>query len=250
MIQSEVKPRGDLRRPIVVAAVLVVYSNGLAVLADRLGSSAELTFRYVNPVLLLVLVPLAAKEAGGLKGLGLQRKGLLASTGWGLLVGAGLATISILFFANPVVTDAPLNFGPVANMPGSELWLDLLVRIPISVAFFEELAFRGMLYGMLRQRLSAWKAIGISSLAFGLWHVAVTAISVMNTNLTDANNMPGFLQGFEVPLGVVGGVIATGLAGVAFALVREKTGNLAGSVVAHWVADGLMIGALWWMAHR
>jgi membrane protease YdiL (CAAX protease family) len=32
---------------------------------------------------------------------------------------------------------------------------------------------------------------------------------------------------------------------VAFGLVRERTGNLAGSIVAHWLVDGIMIYSLW-----
>ena len=41
----------------------------------------------------------------------------------------------------------------------------------------------------------------------------------------------------------------TGLAGVAFCLLRERTDNLAGPIIAHWLADGLMIATLWWMAN-
>lgn len=247
--QADSKSPSDQRKPLVVAAVLIAYSNVLASVAYLLGLSAEITFRYINPLLLLVLIPYTAKQQGGLKWAGLHKKGVWASAAWGVPVGLGLAAISIFFFANPLVSDAPLAYGPITGMSHAELWFDLLVRIPLSIAFFEELAFRGLLLGMLRRRLPVWKAIGLSALAFGLWHLGVTAISVMQTNVAGANNLPSFLQELVVPLGALGGVIATGAAGVAFALIRERTGNLAGCVVAHWLADALMIGSLWWMAN-
>jgi membrane protease YdiL (CAAX protease family) len=239
----------DLRKPLAVSTILVAYSNLGAALAYARGWSAELTFRYVNPVFLLVLVPYTAGQPGGLKGAGLHKKGWARSAAWGVPVGAGLAAVSTFFFANPLVADERLEYGPITRMSGGELALDLLVRVPVSIAFFEELAFRGLLYGMLRRRVSKWKAIGISAGAFGLWHAGVTTISVMQTSLASANKLPGFLQDYVVPLGTAGGVLVTALAGVAFGLLRARTGNLAGSVVAHWLADGLMIGALWWMAN-
>lgn len=79
--------------------------------------------------------------------------------------------------------------------------------------------------------------------------MGVTAISAMQTSLASANKLPEFLQDYVVPLGAVGGAIVTGLAGVAFGVLRERTGNLAGSIMAHWIADALMIAALWWMAN-
>lgn len=245
----EPQRRRSLRKPLIVSGVLVAYSNLGAVLANALGWSAELTFRYVNPLFLFVLIPYTAKQTGGLKGAGLHKKRLWTSAAWGVPVGAGLAAISIFFFANPLVSDKPLQYGPIAEMSKGELALDLLVRVPVSIAFFEELAFRGLLYGMLRRRLSMWKAIGISAAAFGLWHVGVTAISVMHTSVKTANNLPDWFQGWVVPVGALGGALVTGLAGVAFGLLRERTGNLAGPVVAHWLADGLMIGAQWWIAN-
>ncbi|MGA7730137.1 MAG: CPBP family intramembrane glutamic endopeptidase [Chloroflexia bacterium] len=249
MMQATRDSREDIRKPLAVAAVLVAYSNLGAALAWARGWNAELTFRYINPLFLLVLVPYSAKEMGGLKGAGLHKKGWGTSTAWGAPVGVGLASSSIFFFANPLVSDAPLEYKPITDMSRGELALDLMVRVPVSIAFFEELAFRGLLYGMLRRRLPAWKAIGISAAAFGLWHAGVTAISVMQTSVASANRLPGFLQDYVVPLGAVGGVVVTGLAGVAFGMLRERTGNLAGPIVAHWIADGLMIGALWWMSN-
>ncbi len=248
-IRSRRQALGQSAKPLAVSAILVAYSNLGAAIAYGVGWSTELAFRYINPPFLLVLVPYTARELGGLAGAGLKKQGLWTSIAWGVPVGIGLATISVLFFANPLVSNAPLEYGPIARISQGELALDLLVRVPVSIAFFEELAFRGLLFGILRRRLSACKAIGITAAVFGLWHIGVTAISVIQTNLTSASALPPFLQDFVVPLGTLGGIVATGLAGVAFGLLRERTGNLAGPVVAHWLADGVMIASLWWMAN-
>ena len=82
-------------------------------------------------------------------------------------------------------------------------------------------------------------------MAFALWHFTVTYASAKHTNMATAARIPQFLRPMIHPIAVIGGMISTGLAGVVFGLVRERTGNLAGPVVAHWVVDGLMIAALW-----
>jgi membrane protease YdiL (CAAX protease family) len=40
-------------------------------------------------------------------------------------------------------------------------------------------------------------------------------------------------------------MLSTALAGLAFALLRKHTGNLAASVAAHWLVDSLLIVSLW-----
>jgi len=97
----------------------------------------------------------------------------------------------------------------------------------------------------LRRHLPAkWAIIG-SSAGFAAWHLTVTATSASQSNLTTAARLPAFLRPFILPLAVVGGMLTTGVAGVTFAWLRERTGNLAGPIIAHWVVDGVMIAALW-----
>ena len=50
------------------------------------------------------------------------------------------------------------------------LW-HLLVRIPLATALVEELTFRGVVLGLGLRGRDARRALAISSLAFGLWHV-------------------------------------------------------------------------------
>ena len=132
-----------------------------------------------------------------------------------------------------------------SNLTRRELAHELFVRLPVGVAFLEELAFRGLLYTSLRRRFSSAQSITWSALAFAGWHFAVTYTSAAQTNLNDAARLPGFLRPFVQPIAVLGGMLTTGLAGAGFALLRERTGNLAGPIVAHWVVDGVMVAAIW-----
>src|SRR5689334_12721629 len=154
---------------------LLAYSNGLAAWALRQGKDTELTFRRLNPVLLMVLLVYAWFRRGGWARSGLSRKGLGKSLGWGTAVGALLAAPPALFFNNPVLLDGPLEYGPVARMTKDELLLDMFLRVPLSIASLEELSFRGLLYSALRARLSARASILWSALAFAGWHFTVTA---------------------------------------------------------------------------
>jgi membrane protease YdiL (CAAX protease family) len=112
------------------------------------------------------------------------------------------------------------------------------------VALLEELAFRGLLFGALRRTVSPWAAIAGSAAAFAAWHFMVTATTAAQTNLGDAR-LPRLLKPHVQPLAVVGGMLSTGVAGLAFGALRERSGNLAGPILAHWLVDGLMTVALW-----
>jgi hypothetical protein len=49
----------------------------------------------------------------------------------------------------------------------------VLIRIPVGTALFEETMFRGVLYGAWRRTMRWWQAAILSSVAFALWHVVV-----------------------------------------------------------------------------
>lgn len=227
-----------------LAGLLLLYSNGAAVWSLRRGGEVEGVFRNVNPALLGLLFLYARTRPGLWPQVGLRREGLGKSVGWGILAGLCLSGPPLLFFARPILLDTPLEYGPVAKMTRRELLVDVFVRMPTGIAILEELAFRGLLYGLLKRALPLPAAIGGSAAAFAGWHVAVTAASAAQTNLGSAR-LPRLLRPYVQPLAVLGGMISTGFAGVVFALVRERTGNLAGAVIAHWLVDGIMVAALW-----
>ncbi len=235
----------NLREALFLGIFLFVYSNGLALWAQRRGKYPEALFRRLNPALIAVLLAYAARRQGGLASIGLQREGLGRSVLGGVGLGVVLSGPPLFFFYKPLLLDTPLEYGPISQMTRRELLKDVFVDVPIGIAVLEELAFRGLLFSALRRHFPAkWAIIG-SSAGFAAWHLTVTATSAAQSNLSTAARLPAFLRPFVLPLAVAGGMLTTGVAGVTFARLRERTGNLAGPIVAHWVVDGVMIAALW-----
>jgi membrane protease YdiL (CAAX protease family) len=241
---------GGLLEPLALASVLVVYSNGLAAWAESRGEFPEAVFRRVNPMLIGVMLAYAAHMYGSVRAVGLTRRGLLKSALAGVGAGLALSVPPLVFFHKPIVLDTPLEFGPVARMSRREMLEDVLLRVPISIAVLEELAFRGVLYTSMRRRYSVAASTAVSAGAFAAWHLVVTYTSAAQTNMAETARLPAFVRPYTLPLAVLGGMATTGAAGVVFSQIRERTGNLLGPVLAHWIVDGVMISSLWLRANR
>ncbi len=235
--------------PLALTALLLIYSNGTALIRKR-DHEPERTYLYANPIMLLGLLLYASKREDGLEAVGLGKHKAISSTLKGLGLGGLLSIVPLIFFHKPVLLDTPLEYGPVANMTGKELAKDISLRVLVNIAFMEELAFRGLLYDSLRTRFSEKAAIIGSAAAFAGWHFAVTYASVKQTNMADSVRLPRFLRPFMLPIATLGGMLTTGIAGAAFAMLRKHSDNLAGPIAAHWLVDGLMIGSLWRSANR
>jgi uncharacterized protein len=248
-VKRETEAKRDLLEAGAITLLLMLYSNGLTIRSLRGGRDPEGPFRVLNPLFLLLMLAYARLRPGLWHATGLRVEGSGKSAAWGLALGLGLAVPPLLFFYRPILLDTPLEYGPVAKLSRQDLLAEIALRLSLNVALMEEFAFRGLLYGILRRSLPAPAAIAGGALAFAGWHVAVTATSVAETNLSNAN-LPAFLKPFIQPLSVLGGLLSTGIAGALFGLLRERTGNLAGPVVAHWTVDSLMVFSLWWRNSR
>ena len=137
----------------------------------------------------------------------------------GILVAVAAAVVSSAMLAVPR-TRALLRDRRLEGVRGWDAAFMVVVRIPIGTAVLEEVAFRGVLLGAM---LSAGRtaAIVASSVAFGVWHVVPT-LELARTNRLRARTLVVF-----------GGVVGTGLAGAALAVVRVETGSIIGPLIAH-----------------
>ena len=98
-----------------------------------------------------------------------------------------------------------------------------LVSVPLSTVAFEEVAFRGVLWGLLAQQHGPGAATVATAALFGLWHVPPR----------------------RTPLPAVAGtVLFTAAAGLLFGWLRQETGSLLPPVVLHWAANGLGVLAV------
>jgi membrane protease YdiL (CAAX protease family) len=83
-------------------------------------------------------------------------------------------------------------------------------------AVFEELGFRGVIFGLLRRSLDAREAVLLSAIAFGILHLSVPMLIT------------------HVPLGLYLGWL------------RHRSGSLYPSMVAHFLHNGLVVAAGTW----
>jgi membrane protease YdiL (CAAX protease family) len=120
-----------------------------------------------------------------------------------------------------------------------------LVAIPLGTVVFEEVAFRGVLWGLLAREHGDLGATIVSASLFGLWHVlpamdlAQTHTSVQGPSVqgpSGARSTPGRLR---VAITVLATVVFTTLAGIVFAELRRRSGSLLAPIGLHWATNGL-----------
>jgi len=181
-------------------------------------------------------VALAAASLSGLTAadLGLGRgRWLPGRLACGLAAGAGAGwlLIAALPATRPLLGDRR-----VAWRGGRDAAYQVLVRIPIGTALWEETAFRGVLQAALRRVLPGTAAIAVASGVFGAWHVRPTLAALR------ANGLAGDRR--RAVTGTLAGVAGTAAAGALLSWLRERTGRLAAPVLLHAaVNSGALLAA-------
>jgi len=192
----------------------------------------------------LALVGAIAYGAGlSAADLGLDR----TSARRGLVVGLVCVALVGLVFALVALTPA-----------GREAFLDrrtrlgwgdavfaALVTVPVGTVVLEEVAFRGVLWGLVARLASPTWATVVSAGAFGLWHV-LPSLGLGRNNAAVAATIG--TRGVAVALF---GVVVTAAAGVVLAELRRRTGSLLAPLALHWATNamGYLIGAAVWHFH-
>jgi uncharacterized protein len=107
---------------------------------------------------------------------------------------------------------------------------EVAIRIPFGTALAEELIFRGALFALLRRRGSTARAMALSSLVFGLWHVfpALDALPAKATGATRVGGRPG-----RWVLAAARTVLATTVAGYGFGWLRARSGSVLAPALVH-----------------
>lgn len=185
----------------------------------------------VANVVAAAVVLLAARWAGlSWEELGLARRRIPAGARWGgvcfILVAAAYVVALAVPQLRPLLTDARFS-----GVDAGEVAYRALVRIPFGTVLWEELAFRGALLAALARLLSVRAAVAASAALFGFWHIRPTLAAVVVNDLAD-----GVLF---TTLAVVGGCVATAVAGVVFAWLRLRSGSLLAPALLHLGANSL-----------
>jgi hypothetical protein len=181
----------------------------------------------------LITGPVAAAGLVAASGLSREELGLDLSRGAGYAAVA-VGSVLIAYGAGLAVPAARRAFrDPRHRKPLRSAVFTALVAVPLATVLFEEVAFRGVLWGLIDRTGGPVWATVVTSLLFGLWHVGSGAEL--------ARSRDGGLS-----LTVVGTVAFTALSGVVFAALRHLGGGLLAPVSLHWAANGLGVLAAAW----
>jgi membrane protease YdiL (CAAX protease family) len=186
-----------------------------------------------GPLGALVLLLVGRRAGLSWQEMGLGRQALLRGTVVGLIAAGVVAVVYAVGVAIPLTRGA---FRDTRYRIGLKGALKVaLVAVPLGTVLFEEVAFRGVLWGLLaRDGLLA--ATTASALLFGLWHVLpATGLARTNTSVR-GGAAPGRRR---VTYTVITTVAFTTLAGVVFAELRQRTGSLVAPMGLHWATNGL-----------
>ncbi len=138
----------------------------------------------------------------------------LPLTGWGY----ALAAASAMAAGYGIVLLVPAGRRALAARSYARPVRQALIGVPFSTVIFEEVAFRGVLWGLVAVDHGVGWATAITAVLFGLWH------------LPDR-----------------GEVAFTTLAGVLLSFLRAASGGVIAPFVLHWTANGLGILASAWV---
>jgi membrane protease YdiL (CAAX protease family) len=206
-----------------------------------------------------IRVPHATLVAGPVCAAGLPAIGRLAGLSWadmGLGPGTwrpGLKWAGTEIGATAVVLAAGAALPLTRNaFRDSRYHLDLghalltsLVLIPVGTVLLEEVAFRGVLWGLLRRAYGTVTATVVSSLLFGLWHV-LPSLGLASDNRAITATVGTGRSGQVIT--VLGTMAFTAGAGVVFCELRRRSGSVLAPAGLHWAVNGLAVlasAAVW-----
>ncbi len=169
---------------------------------------------------------------------GIGPTNLLRSSLIGAGIGLGLAAVVLLALEVGARLGTPITYQPLRGASIAAVLTHALVGLPLQTAIPEELAFRGLVLGLLMRKLTPLRATLVTSAIFVAWHVVVQVETLSVTNFTSLWQIVAAMALAFAGL-FVGGVI--------FALLRLRTRNLAAAVVAHWLFDAGLITGLFFL---
>jgi membrane protease YdiL (CAAX protease family) len=166
----------------------------------------------------------------------------------GLAYGAGACAVVLLVLAVAAVIPAANGFlhDSRAQISGGRLLYELGVPIVLFTAIPEEFAFRGVLLGSALRMWGPWRASLITSVLFGLWHIAPT-LGTMSDN-HEFKGAAASIAG-QVLL-VLGAIAVTFVAGLIFCWLRLRSKSLIAPIMAHAATNGLALTVAWFAVHH
>jgi tRNA pseudouridine32 synthase/23S rRNA pseudouridine746 synthase len=231
-------PKTSGWRVAVIATILVVLGNAAGIATGP--NVVTVSWAVIAQSAGTLLIVIAASRWSGLTSAeaGISRTNLLRSSLIGALVGFGLASVVLLALEVGAQLGTPITYQPLRGASISAVLIHALVGLPLQTAIPEELAFRGLLLGLLMRKLTPLRAALVTSALFVAWHLVVQVQTLAATNFPSPwQIVPAMALAFA---GLFAG-------GVIFALLRLRTRNLAAAVAAHWLFDAGLITGLFFL---
>jgi len=195
-------------------------------------------------ILVAVLALIAWSSGATLADVGLRPRDMPA----GLAYGAGACAVVLLVLVVAAVIPAANGFlhDSRAQISGGRLLYELGVPIVLFTAIPEEFAFRGVLLGSALRMWGPWRASLVTSVLFGLWHIAPT-LGTMSDN-HEFKGAAASIAG-QVLL-VLGAIAVTFVAGLIFCWLRLRSKSLIAPIMAHAATNGLALAVAWFAIHH
>lgn len=224
-----------LRRAVAVTIAVtgfVVFGNVADAVIGR--DTFSLSWSTAAKAAVVLALVVGGRSCCGLRWrqLGIVRDGLLRSAIVGLVFAFSVACALLGALRWVPLPGGHFQYSP--DVTGSDVSVleHALIGLPLLTVLPEELAFRGLMMGALRCRLSAVRATVVTVVAFTVWHAWVQYQTLLATNLGTPLLM--LLAGLVAGLGLAAGAAV-------FAWIRLRTDNLAGAIAAHWAFDATVI---------
>ena len=179
-----------------------------------------------NTAMIGVMSSIAVSASLDIDEIGLGRAKWLSGLRWGTAVAGVIG--AVVAVAGLLGVDPTNSMGERAAVGGREMLFQVFIEIPIATVLFEELAFRGVIASLLERLTSPRRALLVSSLLFGAWHVS-----------------PSSFTSWSGVGGELSTLAATAVAGVGFHLLKRKSGSLVAPMLAHWGTNGVAFIVAW-----
>ena len=243
------RPSMWLRRPpnphvihgwhIVGIVALTGYAN---IVANEIIDS--LWYIPFNLAILGVAIAIARHAGVTWVDMGMWRERFRRGIQLGLLVMAIIAVIVSVGVMIPATREVFYDDRVIERSTGF-IMFDAFVRIPIATAFYEEMLFRGVLFGMFARKWKPlWAALASSAL-FGLWHILPTLDTL------DVNPAGDLFDGIlGIVIAALGAVAGTAIAGLGFLWLRLRANSTLAPTLAHIATNSLTLLGAWFVVHQ
>ncbi|WP_433367255.1 lysostaphin resistance A-like protein [Actinoplanes sp. CA-142083] len=211
-------------------AVLVVLAA--VNVADKYGPHH--TGLIVGPLVALGLILLGRRAGLSWHDLGMSKRTLIP--GLKYAVGAVLAVAVVYAIGAALPWTRPAFHDVRYHLHLSAALMTAFIVVPLGTVLLEEVAFRGVLLGLVRRHRGATWASITSSVLFGMWHI------LPSLRLNSANQAVGAALGTNAMgriLTVAAVVAFTALAGLLLCELRRRSGSILAAAALHWATNGM-----------